>query len=175
MQKPVPPRSVNFFLILFAILALAGFVLYFQKPTRQVERVPGFTLQKFDGTIIRSENLHGRPIVMNFWASWCEPCRWEMPGIEKVYQEYKDKGLVVLGVHRTETENKEVGEKFAKSLGITYELVSDPKNRLFDYFGGGSQVIPITVFINREGFVEVKVIGPRSEPEFRALVEKIIK
>lgn len=112
--------------------------------------------------------------MMNFWAAWCEPCRWEMPALEKIHQQYKDKGLIVLGIHRTETEDQKTGEEFARSIGITYELISDPKNRMFDYFGGGAQVIPITIFINREGFIEIKVVGPRTEEEFRAIVEKIL-
>ncbi len=174
MSKTLKSNWLNLLTIFLFVLAVAGFALYFTKPTFQAERVPGFNLNKFDGSLERLENLRGKPIVLNFWAEWCIFCRDEMPIMQKIYEKNKDTDLVFLGVHRSETEKKEVGEAFAKSVGVTYELVSDPKDRLFNYFGGGAQTVPITIFINRDGFVETKVVGPRSEEEFQILVEKIL-
>lgn len=160
--------------IVLAITTAVGFALYAAKPTYKEERVPGFPLLKFDGAMWNLEEFRGKPVVLNFWAAWCIFCRKEMPDLERVHRAYKDRGVIVLGIHRSETEEKSVGEEFARSVGTTYPLVIDINDRMFNYFGKGAPTVPITVFINRDGYVEERVVGPRTEDQFRLLVEKIL-
>lgn len=138
------------------------------------EKAPNFALRNFDGTVIYMEELRGRPIVLNFWAAWCTFCKIEMPMLEKFYQEYKDRGLVVVGVHRSETESRETAVNFAKEYNINYPLVSDPNDNIFHYFAGGSNLVPATVFIDGEGFIKERIFGPRHEDQFRKLFLQII-
>lgn len=160
--------------IFLTTAAAVGFTLYIAKPSYEGERVPGFPLTTFDGTMWYLEEFRDRPIVMNFWAAWCVFCRKEMPDLERIYQAYRDKGVIVLGIHRSETEKKSVAEEFAKSVGATYPLIVDINDRMFNYFGKGAPTVPITVFINREGYVVERVVGPRTEEQFRILVERIL-
>ena len=90
-----------------------------------------------------------------------------MPDLERIHQKYKDQGLVVLGIHRDEVDDHDVAEQFAREeIKVTYPLVVDVKDRMFNFFGKGLTVMPMTIFINKDGFVETRVIGPRTEEEF---------
>ncbi|TSC61113.1 MAG: thiol-disulfide oxidoreductase [Parcubacteria group bacterium Gr01-1014_48] len=175
MHHNVQRAHWHFFWSALLLVGLIGVTLvYTQKRTSQEEKVPGFGLEHFDGTITHLEEYRGRPVIINFWAAWCIACRSEMPMFEKIYQAYKDKGLVVLGVHRTETESQEIAIAFAREVGVTYLLIKDERTRLFGYFNKGLTAIPTTVFIDREGYVVVRTIGPRTEKEFFALAQDIL-
>ncbi|MBI4134506.1 MAG: TlpA family protein disulfide reductase [Candidatus Sungbacteria bacterium] len=167
--------AINALIIVALAAALFGFTLYYRASRPESERVPSFPLKKFDGTVLALEDLRGQPVVLNFWAAWCVFCRDEMPIMETIHRAYRGRGLIVLGVHRTSTEDISVGEEFAKSIGVTYDLIQDTNDRLFNYFGGGAPTVPITVFIDRDGFVREKIIGPRSETQFRKFVEEILE
>lgn len=171
------PKQARLRLLLytfFCVVIVSLILLYLQKPTLRADKVPGFGLEDFNGNITRLEEYRGRPIILNFWAAWCIACRSEMPIFEKIYQKYKRNGLVVLGVHRTGTEEQEVAITFAQEVGVSYPMIKDERTRIFNYFNQGLTAIPTTVFIDRDGYISVRVIGPRTEKEFFALVQDIL-
>ena len=149
------------------------FVTQGRRDTGLSERVPNFALRKFDGGAIYMEELRGRPVLLYFWAAWCIFCDKEMPMLERFTKEFPE--LVVIGVHRSETESREVAVKYAEERGITYPLVADPHDNIFNYFVGGSNIVPLSVLIDREGFVVDRIVGPRYEDQFRALIEGLLK
>ena len=165
--------------LVFIVLLVAGFlgVIFFYplQSSSALGKAPNFALSSTEGTIYMEE-LRGRPIVLNFWATWCIFCRDEMPELEELRKEYGPEELVILGVHRTATESFEAGLAFAREIGITYPLIRDSaEGSIFNHFARGSFVTPMTVFIDREGFVKETIIGPRRKDQFRELIEELIR
>lgn len=135
---------------------------------------PDFTLDLLgDGQISLSE-LRGKPVILNVWASWCLPCRAEMPAIEKVYQSYKDVGLVVIGLNTTYQDSEVDAAAFVKEFGLTFSIVLDRDGAVSRrYLVTG---LPTTFFIDREGIIRSVVVGgPMSETLIQTKVEAILK
>lgn len=120
---------------------------------------PGFNLPALDGGEVSLEDYKGRKILLNFWASWCPPCRAEMPDLDKVYQNYKDKGVVVLAINLANTEySPGDGPAYIQENGFTFPVLIDKKGSV----GALYQVIslPTTYFIDSDGIIRGKVTGP---------------
>ena len=116
---------------------------------------PDFSLTLFDGRTVRLSDFRGKVVFLNFWASWCPPCRAEARLLEQSWQRYKDQGVVFLGVDIQDTE--EAARRFIQEFGITYMNGRDPKNRIAIDFGVYG--IPETFFIDRDGQITYKHIG----------------
>jgi cytochrome c biogenesis protein CcmG, thiol:disulfide interchange protein DsbE len=112
------------------------------RPAPQVE-LPGLR-----GGRVRLADLHGRPVVLNFWASWCPPCLAEMPEFERVHRQLGDR-VAFLGVNQR--DQAQAAEELARSTGVTYSLAVDPAGRAFDAFGGLG--MPTTALIRADGTV----------------------
>jgi cytochrome c biogenesis protein CcmG/thiol:disulfide interchange protein DsbE len=108
---------------------------------------PPVTFPTFDGGRVSLSNLRGHAIVMNFWAAWCVPCREEAPLLEGIWNEYREKGLVVLGVDTQDLS--EPAQGFIKRFGITYPNVRDPDGTVAHLFG--TTGVPETFFIGADG------------------------
>lgn len=131
---------------------------------------PDFTLDLFLGEQLRLADLRGKPVLINFWASWCPPCREEAPLLERTWREYRDKGVVFVGVDIWDSE--EDARKFLKEFDITYPNGPDPRGEIsIDY---GLTGIPETYFIDREGQVVRKWIGPFTEEALQAFLDEIV-
>jgi len=119
---------------------------------------PDFTLTSTDGETVKLSALRGRPVILNFWATWCPPCRAEMPAIEEAWQRYKADGLLILGVNQG--ESKGVVESYARQeVGTTFPLLLDQTTEVGAIYG--VRALPTTVFIDAEGRIqELKVGGP---------------
>ena len=114
------------------------------------EAAPDFTVETFNGETLRLSDLRGQVVVLNFWASWCPPCRWEMPFFETISQEYKDRGVVFLGIAISDTI--EDASDFADSAGVTYPLALDTTNEIArDYETLG---LPTTFLIDKDGVIQ---------------------
>jgi peroxiredoxin len=115
-----------------------------------------FTLKDINGNNdIKLSSLKGKAVIINFWATWCYPCREEIPDLQKSYDENKDKGLVILGVNIKENESKV--SKFAKDYKMTYPILLDIDGTTSDayrVFG-----IPTSFFIDRNGLIKDSFIG----------------
>ena len=109
---------------------------------------PDFSLSVFNGGELRLSDLRGQVVVLNFWASWCPSCRWEMAAFERVYQDYRDEGVMFVGV--AVSDSKEDAEAFADLTGVTYPIGNDLSKIAQDY---KVVSLPTTVFINTEGEV----------------------
>ena len=84
---------------------------------------PDFTLQTLDDQMLQLSDLQGQAVVLNFWASWCPPCRAEMPELDQAYQEHQDNGLVVLGINQG--EQQAIAESFVQRFPLTFPVVLD--------------------------------------------------
>ena len=133
---------------------------------------PPFTIKRLDqeGQVSLSDYA-GQPVVLNFWATWCGPCKMEQPVLDWAAQTYKGKA-VFIGIVFEDTEANT--RKFLAQTGAAYPQVYDPKSTVaVDYAVSG---VPETYFINRQGIIVKKYIYPFSSPdEFAAQIEEIIK
>lgn len=120
---------------------------------------PGFSLTGIDGQTHNLGDLRGHPVLVNFWATWCEPCRLEMPAIQARYQRYGSEGLMVLAVDYDEPQADV--SAFGQELGLTFPLLLDPRGRVQKLY----QVrgYPSSFFVDRAGTVQVVQIGVMTE------------
>ena len=129
---------------LAAAIALALFVV----PAEQPETVPDFELPLLlTDDVLSSESLRGHPVVLNFWASWCAPCREEAPLLEQTYQRFRDQGVRFVGVNIRDQEPN--ARRFVEDFGITFPVVRDEDQELargLDVYG-----LPQTFFIDADG------------------------
>ena len=134
---------------------------------------PDFTLQTPEGEIYTLSELKGSAVLINLWATWCPPCRAEMPAIEKMYQEYKDQGLVVLAVNMTYQDDPANVAPFIQEYNLTFPVLLEETGKV----GAAYQLrsLPSSYFIDRTGVIQEVVIGgPMSEALLRTRIEQIL-
>jgi thiol-disulfide isomerase/thioredoxin len=129
-------------------LAASIALVLFLVPAEKTESVPDFELPLLlTGDVLSSESLRGHPVVLNFWASWCAPCREEAPLLERTYQRFKEQGVRFVGVNIRDQEPN--ARRFVEDFGITFPVVRDEDQELargLDVYG-----LPQTFFIDAEG------------------------
>jgi len=116
---------------------------------------PDFQLPDLDEKPVSLSDFQGKPILINFWASWCRPCRTEMPYIQQVYEEWSDKGLVVLAINIGETPSEV--KKFMGTYELSLPVLLDTKRLVAQQYDVWS--IPTTFFIDKNGIIQAKIIG----------------
>lgn len=135
------------------------------------DRAPSFAVRTLDGTVLSSDELRGRVVLVNFWATWCPPCRWEMPAFERVYRDKREHGFVLLGLSRDRGGEAEVRE-FLAERGITYPVAFAPDDLVRAF--GGVQALPTSILIDREGRIRQRVSGVFAEPTLRMAVDRLL-
>src|SRR5580765_2777408 len=119
--------------------------------------LPEFSTKDLRGREISSSDLHGKVVLIDFWATWCQPCKKEMPGYQKLLDRYDQRGFVVLGFKLDTMADVEEPRAFAKKLGIRYPLAvatEDLKQKF-----GGIEGLPTTLLYDRQGVLRQKIIG----------------
>jgi cytochrome c biogenesis protein CcmG/thiol:disulfide interchange protein DsbE len=132
---------------------------------------PDFTLTTFKGTTISLEDLRGKPVVINFWASWCPPCRVEAPLLERTWRAYKKRGLIFLGVNIQ--DRKEDALNYIREFDITYPNGPDPTGEIsIDY---GVSGLPVTFFVSSKGEVVRRWVGAIEKSVLISSIEEIMQ
>lgn len=138
--------------------------------SRQGNVAPAFTLTTLTGNPANLSDYKGRPVLINFWASWCKPCRGEMPDIVAAYQAHQETGLAVLAINLTDQEGMKDVRKFVAEFQMPFPVLLDEKGRvrrLYALIG-----VPTSVFIGSDGVVRLVNPGPiTSEALQRGLAE----
>ncbi len=131
---------------------------------------PTFAVRQLDGKTFRMSEHRGRPLVLDFWATWCAPCRASMPHLDRIQQRYVDDGLVVLGLS-VDDADPAVVRRFAERLKVHFRMaMADEK--LLDRYGPIRQ-IPTTFFINRRGEVVRRTVGYLDPETLEAYVREL--
>ncbi len=136
-------------------------------------KAPDFNLQTLDGQTVTLSSLRGQAVMINLWASWCPPCRQEMPEILRAYEAHRDQGFTVLAVNTTFQDNETDVRAFVREFGLTFPVVLDPTGSM----SRRSQLraLPTTFFVDRRGAIqEVVVGGPMSRALIESKVAKIL-
>ena len=118
---------------------------------------PAFTLQDVDGNEVALADFQGQPVILNFWATWCAPCRIEMPELQATYEKYQDDGLVILALNQDEAAET-VRSFFYHQFGLTFTPVLDVDQLIAQEYGVFNY--PSTYFVNRDGEITAVHRGP---------------
>jgi peroxiredoxin len=123
---------------------------------------PEFSLESLDGKTVRLADFRGKAVLLNFWATWCQPCKIEMPWFEQLQKQYGPDGLQVVGIAMDDASKEDIA-RFAKDMGVNYPILLG-KESVGDAYGG-VQFLPSTFFIDREGKIVDRVFGLKSRSE----------
>jgi peroxiredoxin len=133
---------------------------------------PDFALKDLKGGICRLADLKGKVLILNFFATWCGPCRQEIPDLIRIYERFQDKGLEIIGVS-LDQGGEAVLKPFIKRYGITYPIVMGNREVVLDF--GGVQGIPTTFFIDHKGEISNSFIGLRPAYMIEESVKKLLE
>jgi len=156
-----------------ALAACAGAATAAVQATADAGVAPDFTLRSADGPNVRLQEQRGRVVMVNFWATWCGPCRQEMPHLNRLYGKYRDAGFTLLGVNIDDDQAKAVG--LASRLGLQFPVLLDTDkkvSRLYDL-----STMPSTVLIDRDGRVRHVHLGYRDgdESAYEKRIRELLK
>jgi thiol-disulfide isomerase/thioredoxin len=135
------------------------------------QMAPDFGLESLDGKTVHLSDFRGKVVLLNFWATWCQPCKIEMPWFEQLQKQYAPDGLQVIGVAMDDASKEDVA-KFAKNLGVEYPILLGKENVGDAY--GGVQFLPATFYVGRDGRVADKVFGLKGRDEIEDLIKKTL-
>ena len=134
------------------------------------KKAPSFVAPKVGGQLVSLENYKNKPLVLNFWASWCPPCRDETPGMERIWRKYEDQGVVILGINVQDGEKE--AERYISEFGVTFSNALDLDGSItVDY---GVTGLPVTFFIDNDSVVKGRWVGSISEDRLDNWVSNLI-
>jgi cytochrome c biogenesis protein CcmG/thiol:disulfide interchange protein DsbE len=159
------------------LLVVAALVIGFTRngsaslaPAQIGQPLGNFTLQNLDGAPVSLADYSGRMVLINAWATWCPPCRAEMPALNDYYQAHKNQGFVILAINAGDAQSQAAA--FAQQLGLAFPVLLDPDTRLLDSLGIHS--FPTSILLGRDGRVKAIHVGMFSPQELDAEVTPLL-
>ncbi|MBT3313613.1 MAG: TlpA family protein disulfide reductase [Anaerolineae bacterium] len=135
---------------------------------------PDFTLETLEGESITLSDLRGKAVLLNFWATWCPPCRAEMPAFQQAYADYADQDFVIVAVNAIQQDNLAAINEFQAEFGLSFPIVLDNDANVSRAYQVRS--LPTSFFIDKKGVIsEVVIGGPIAEALIRSRIEELIK
>jgi len=135
---------------------------------------PDFVLTTLDGREVRLSDYRGHVVFLNFWATWCGPCKVEMPAMERLYRDYRRQGFAILALS-SDPEGAAVTRPFRDSLGLSFTIAHDPDAVVMRLYG--VRTLPETFLVNREGVITHRIFGSRDwqDPENREGIRGLLR
>jgi cytochrome c biogenesis protein CcmG, thiol:disulfide interchange protein DsbE len=184
------PKLRRFFLLPVAIAVGVAALVAALQPADAPERakLPEFELPLLDGGTLSSDDLEGKPVVLNLWASWCGPCREEAPAFERLWRRHRGHGLQIIGINTRDHDGP--ARDFVEEFGVTYPIVRDADQELvreLEEISGIRGALPQTFFVGRDGYLvgsgtgnevgsrgSTAVLGALSEEELEAQIQTLL-
>ncbi|KDE48575.1 cytochrome C biogenesis protein [Geobacillus sp. CAMR12739] len=140
--------------------------------TNKGEIAPDFELRSITGDNIQLSDLRGKTVILNFWATWCPPCRAEMPEMQKFYENNKNNNVEILAVNLTNSERgPDAVSDFVEAKGITFKVVLDEQGDIGNLYG--AITIPTSYIIDKNGVIRNKYVGPMSYETMDRMISEI--
>ncbi|WP_297528248.1 TlpA family protein disulfide reductase [Thiohalobacter sp.] len=164
--------------LLLALWLLAGPALaalgHALSPLPEPVPAPDFELEDMDGNRHRLSDLRGKVVMLNFWATWCGPCREELPSLEALYRDLRDQGFEVLAINQWETPDHVFSYMGQIDVFPTFPILFDRDSRVSELYG--IRGLPTTLVVDPEGRVVYRAIGGRNfdHPEVRGLIRRLL-
>lgn len=168
-------RSLTRGIILVLLVAAIAYTVYATATKDKVKllkegaQAPDFELVDLNGNTHRLSDYKGQGVLLNFWGTWCEPCKREMPAMERQYTAYKNQGIQVIAVNIAQSDFEV--RKYVKNLGVTFPVAIDKTKSVMTAYN--VKPLPTTVFINPEGKVQKIIFGEMEETKIATLMESI--
>lgn len=141
-------------------------------PLENGATAPNFNLTTLDGKQVQLSDYRGKKVILNFWATWCPPCRAEMPHMQNFYEKNKDDDIVVLAVNLTNMDKGEAQVKnFVKDYGLTFPIPLDETGEVGETYQ--AYIIPTSYILTPEGKISQKIVGPMDEEMMKDLTENM--
>ena len=138
------------------------------------KQAPDFTLPTLNGAEVSLSQFRGQPVLINFWATWCLPCREEMPELVRSYESHKAEGLIILGLNLTYSDSLPDVASFASEFNITFPILLD-KDGAVDKLLYQIPGVPTSIFVNRDGTIERIQVGVMTGKQIKQYIAEIIK
>ena len=179
---PPPSKGSRSPVILVVVAFVVALMLYFgyhkaRRPGVAGEHItqstvaPDFSLEALDGKTLRLSDLRGKAVLLNFWATWCGPCKIEMPWFVDLQKQYGSQGLQIVGVAMDDASKEDIS-KFAKDMGVNYPILIG-KESVGDQYGG-VPALPESFLISRDGKIVDKIIGLRGKADIEEAIKKAL-
>jgi cytochrome c biogenesis protein CcmG, thiol:disulfide interchange protein DsbE len=171
-SRKFPWGQLLVLVVVLGVLAVVGFRLRSSAagPVPLNSPAPEFTLTTFDHQTYRLADLRGKVVVINFWASWCQPCKDEAPELENTWRHYQDRNVLFLGIGYVDTETEALG--YIKQFNISYPNGADLGTRISQAYR--IRGVPETYFIDTAGRLVFSKIGPTTQDEMMSVIEPLL-
>jgi len=171
------------FLVLIGILLAVGLMILTARRVQSSSKnsslgalrgapAPDFTLKSLDGKSLKLSDLRGKAVLLNFWATWCAPCKIETPWIVDLQNQYAAQGLQVVGVSMDDESETEGIKKFVQEMHMNYPILRGNEDVGNAY--GGLEFLPTTYFVGRDGNVTGRILGLKSRSDLEDNVKKAL-
>jgi peroxiredoxin len=165
-------QTIGLLLILaLGVVACGGPGEAVPQGVNQGNRARDFTLTSLDGSEVSLSDFEDSVVLVNFWATWCPPCRAEIPDFEEAYRNYKDDGVVVLGINVEEPHR--VVEPFVDSMDMTYPVLLDERGQVMQEYR--AMGLPMSLLIDQDGVIRERHMGTLSADQLESYLAKLLR
>jgi peroxiredoxin len=160
----------TFVVAVIVLAVLIGCTRSDERSTGASGDAPNFKLRDLNGKTVQLADFKGRPVVLDFWATWCQPCRDSIPGMEKLHQDFAGKGLVILAISLDGGASEDV-RAFQKEYGMTYTVLMGTEEVAAEY---SVRTIPMMVVIDKSGKIRKRYLGAGNEEAIESMVKQLL-